>query len=118
VLARAPLGERVYVWRETLRSGPGSELFRRYLGMAITCSLPQQMASAVSDDEMTTGDPALLIFRASICGRQIARLETLREGDVDFVDADLTLGPQRAGWSACRSGRGAALPGIGSHRLP
>jgi tetratricopeptide (TPR) repeat protein len=83
--------ERIAAWREAFKTGPGSDLFRRYLDLAVGCSgaaSRDETAGAVNPGDV---DPPLLVYRAGICGRRLEQLRALRDGDPEFVDADFTL---------------------------
>jgi tetratricopeptide (TPR) repeat protein len=84
-----PIGERVTAWRELLRSGPGSELFRTYLDIAISCSVATQRGENATDS--TSSGAPLLLYRMDLCGQRADELRALRDGDPEFVDADFTL---------------------------
>jgi len=89
--ARASVPE----WREQLRAGPATELFRTYLDLSLVCTFGRVGESA----ESFTGelDPVaqapLYQYALGICDAGKApRLTTLRTGHPDFVDADYALG--------------------------
>jgi tetratricopeptide (TPR) repeat protein len=82
-------------WREELRTGPASELFRGYLDLALVCAFGRVGENADS----YTGEPdpvaAVPLYRyaVGICDASKApRLETMRAANPDFVDADYALG--------------------------
>lgn len=90
--ARLPaLGDRVTAWREVLRAGPGSELFRTYLDIAISCSLLPRRGENAGDPTLSRSAAPLLLYRMSLCGQRGEQLRALRDGDPEFVDADFTL---------------------------
>ena len=82
-------------WRETLRSGPGSDIFRMYLDVALICGF----GTLKQDDQSYTGQldedarAPIYQYRVGICDSTHApRLSALRAGDAAFVDADFALG--------------------------
>jgi tetratricopeptide (TPR) repeat protein len=82
-------------WRESLRSGPGSDIFRMYLDVAIICGF----GSLKQDDQSYTGPldedalAPIYQYRVGICDSAHApRLSALRASDSTFVDADFALG--------------------------
>jgi tetratricopeptide (TPR) repeat protein len=87
------IADRAAGWREILRTGPGSDVFKRYLDLAIGCSLvprtPQSPAVELTPDEH---DVPLLRYRFGLCGIDPRDLRALRDSDPAFVDADFTLG--------------------------
>ncbi len=85
------LSERAAGWREVLRTEAGSEIFRRYLDLAITCSL---VPRGVQPPELAAAEREvpLLRYRIGLCGIQPQEFRAFREADSEFVDADLTLG--------------------------
>src|SRR5690606_3761874 len=79
---------RAQAFRETLRSGPGSGLFRRYLELAIECSLvPRAQREANPVDAIAADETApLLRYRRNVCGAGLEDLRLLRAEDPEFVD--------------------------------
>ena len=87
-------------WRESLRDGPGSDIFRMYLDVALICGF----GTLKQDDQSYTGtldDDArapIYQYRIGICDSSHgSRLKALRDsgagdGDAAFVDADFALG--------------------------
>ena len=82
-------------WRESLRGGPGSDVFRMYLDVALICGF----GTLKQDDLSYTGrldDDArapIYQYRVGICDSAHApRLRALRNKDASFVDADFALG--------------------------
>jgi tetratricopeptide (TPR) repeat protein len=82
-------------WRDELRSGPGSELFRSYLELALVCAFGRVGENAQS----YTGeiDPLAAVplyqYAVGICDASKApRLQVLRAANDAFVDADYALG--------------------------
>ena len=86
-----PRSDRVPVWREVLRTGPGSELFRTYLDFAISCDAARGGDTAPDDSARSDADAPILIYRSSACGHRPERLAILRGSDPEFVDAEFTL---------------------------
>jgi tetratricopeptide (TPR) repeat protein len=82
-------------WRETLRSGPGSDIFRMYLDVALICGF----GTLRQDDRSYTGQldedarAPIYQYRVGICDSAHApRLSALRASDETFLDADFALG--------------------------
>jgi tetratricopeptide (TPR) repeat protein len=82
-------------WRESLRTGPWSDVFRAYVDVALICAFGR----VVEDERSFTGTLDLVAqtpiyqYRLGICdSAQAARLAGFRERHPDFVDADLPLG--------------------------
>ena len=82
-------------WRETLRSGPGSDIFRMYLDVALICGF----GTLKQDDQSYTGQldedarAPIYQYRVGICdSAHASRLSALRASDNAFVDADFALG--------------------------
>jgi tetratricopeptide (TPR) repeat protein len=87
--------ERVPAWRQSLTSGSASEVFRRYLDVALVCSIDvfrardEELLSSISDGRLVP----LLEYRLGIChSGNVTRLASVRASDPDFVDADYMLG--------------------------
>lgn len=86
------IADRAVGWRELLKTGPGSDVFRRYLDMMVGCSLmPQSSDTPAVELSPAEHDVPLLRYRLGLCGRQPQDFRALRDGDPEFVDADLTL---------------------------
>ena len=83
------MADRAVGWREALKTGPGSDIFRRYLDIAIGCSITQPAPAELTPAEH---DVPLLRYRMGLCGRQPEDFRRFRDGDPEFVDADVTLG--------------------------
>jgi tetratricopeptide (TPR) repeat protein len=77
-------------WRERLRHGRASALFRAYLDLTLACSLGQRQQAIQDADAMFAGVP-LIQYRIGTCGSP-SHLVALRDAHPDFVDADLPLG--------------------------
>jgi tetratricopeptide (TPR) repeat protein len=82
-------------WRDELRSGPASELFRNYLDLALVCAFGRVNETAQS----YTGelDPVAAVplyqYGVGICDPAKApRLMAMRDANPDFVDAEYALG--------------------------
>jgi tetratricopeptide (TPR) repeat protein len=86
-------------WRDSLQSGPGSEVFRAYLDLTIACRRQQfqgrdEAARAVL---RRFGDLPLLLYRVGLCGGERApQLIAARNAEADLIDADLELGRRAA----------------------
>src|SRR4051812_42907254 len=64
-----PVAERAAGWRDLLRTGPGSETFRRYLDLAIGCSiLPRSAQSPALELTASERDVPVLRYRIGLCG--------------------------------------------------
>jgi tetratricopeptide (TPR) repeat protein len=82
-------------WRELLRSGPGSDVFRMYLDVALICGF----GTLKQDEQSFTGQldedarAPIYQYRIGICdSAHRSRLSALRAGDSAFVEADFALG--------------------------
>jgi tetratricopeptide (TPR) repeat protein len=82
-------------WRDGLRSGPASELFRGYLDLALVCAfgrLGENAQSYTGDLDPVAGAP-LYQYAVGICDASKApRLQAMRTANDEFVDADYALG--------------------------
>jgi tetratricopeptide (TPR) repeat protein len=87
-----PINERLAVWREALRTGPGSELFKAYVDIAISCGLAPRRGENAADAITSDDDAPLLVYRTGLCGQRPEQVRDLRNRDPEFVDADFTLG--------------------------
>ena len=87
--------ERAPQWREALATGIASAAFRKYLDLAVQCSIVRTLAG---DDEIArivedAAAPPLVKYRAALCSsRFTGALEALRQADEQFVDIDYPLG--------------------------
>lgn len=85
----------VQSWREELRTGPASELFRSYLDLALVCAfgrLNENAQSYTGELDPVTGVP-LYQYAVGVCDASKApRLQAMRTANPDFVDADYALG--------------------------
>ena len=79
--------ERVAAWHEVLQTGPGSDVFRRYLDITNGCSL-----SPAAELTPAEHDVPLLRYRVGLCGGRSEDFRAFRDADPEFVDADPTLG--------------------------
>jgi tetratricopeptide (TPR) repeat protein len=87
-------------WRESLRDGPGSDIFRMYLDVALICGFGTLKQDDLSHTGTLDDDARAPIYqyRVGICDSDHApRLKALRDGgaadgDAAFVDADFALG--------------------------
>lgn len=82
-------------WRESLRDGPGSDIFRMYLDVALICgfgTLKQDEQSYTGPLDQDANAP-IYQYRVGVCdSAHAARLTALRASDAAFVDADFALG--------------------------
>ena len=77
-------------WREALKTGTASRLFRAYLDLTLACTIgPRQQAIDRAAEEFR-GVP-LIEYRIGTCGSQ-SHLMALRANHPEFADADLALG--------------------------
>jgi tetratricopeptide (TPR) repeat protein len=86
---------QVTEWRDQLRSGPASELFRSYLDLALVCAFGRVNENAQSytgELDPVAGVP-LYQYAVGICDPSKApRLLEMRTANPDFVDAEYALG--------------------------
>ena len=80
----------VELWREALKTGDASPLFRAYLDLTLACSIGPRQQAIDAAAEKFRGVP-LIEYRIGTCGSQ-SHLTHLRANHVEFVDADLPLG--------------------------
>jgi tetratricopeptide (TPR) repeat protein len=88
------IGDRAAGWRNVISSGPGSELFRRYLDLVIAegCGLvPQTARTSAPELAPPERDIPLLRYRIGLCGGQPEEFRAFRDATPEFVDADYTL---------------------------
>jgi len=82
-------------WREALRSGTASELFRSYLDLALVCSfgrVNEDAQSYTGELDPLAGVP-LYQYAVGVCDAAKApRLQAMRTANPEFVDADYALG--------------------------
>jgi tetratricopeptide (TPR) repeat protein len=77
-------------WRETLKAGTASPLFRAYLDLTLACSAgDRQQAIAEADAEFA--DVPLIQYRIGTCGSP-PHLNALRESRPEFRDVEFPLG--------------------------
>jgi tetratricopeptide (TPR) repeat protein len=95
VRTRTQARSSLSAWRDSLRSGPTSDVFRMYLDVALICGFgtlkenDQSFAGQVDD----AAQAPVYQYRIGICdSTHAARLHRLREKDAAFVDADFALG--------------------------
>jgi len=85
----------VQSWREELRTGPASELFRSYLDLALVCAfgrLNENAQSYTGELDPLVGVP-LYQYAVGVCDSSKApRLQAMRAANPEFVDADYALG--------------------------
>jgi tetratricopeptide (TPR) repeat protein len=82
-------------WRESLHSGPASNVFRMYLDVALICGFGTLKENDASFTGRVDNDAQAPIYqyRVGICDSTHApRLKALRVSDAEFVDADFALG--------------------------
>jgi tetratricopeptide (TPR) repeat protein len=80
----------VELWREALKTGAASRLFRAYLDLTLACTVgPRQQATDAAAEQFD-GVP-LIEYRIGTCGSH-AHLAALRANHPEFADADLPLG--------------------------
>ncbi len=82
-------------WRESLRSGPGSELFRAYLDISLVCSFGRlgETPQSFTGELDPIADSPLFQYAVGVCdSTKAARLTALRAAQPDFVEADYALG--------------------------
>jgi tetratricopeptide (TPR) repeat protein len=80
----------VELWREALKTGAASRLFRAYLDLTLACTIgPRQQAIDAAAEEFP-GVP-LIEYRIGTCGAP-SHLAELRMKHPEFADADLPLG--------------------------
>jgi tetratricopeptide (TPR) repeat protein len=86
--------ETAAAWRESLRTGPASPVFRAYLELSLTCSAQlDQRDETIASVSQQFADVPLLRYRVGVCGSlQSQHLRSVREADPEFVDADYALG--------------------------
>ena len=82
-------------WRDELRAGPASELFRSYLDLALVCAfgrVNENSQSYTGELDPVAGVP-LYQYAVGICDAAKApRLRAMRDANPEFVDADYALG--------------------------
>jgi tetratricopeptide (TPR) repeat protein len=82
-------------WREELRDGPASELFRSYLDLALVCAfgrVGENADSYTGELDPITAVP-LYQYAIGICdAAKLPRLRAMREANPEFVDADYAVG--------------------------
>jgi tetratricopeptide (TPR) repeat protein len=82
-------------WRDELRAGPASELFRGYLDLALVCAFGRvaENAQSYSGELDPVATVPLYQYAVGICDASKApRLRALIDANPDFVDADYALG--------------------------
>jgi tetratricopeptide (TPR) repeat protein len=82
-------------WRESLHSGPTSNVFRMYLDIALICGFGTLKENEQSFTGPLDADVQAPVYqyRIGICDSAHGdRLKTLRAGDAEFADADFALG--------------------------
>ncbi len=85
----------VPAWRERLRSGPASELFRSYLDLSLVCTFGRvgENAESFTGELDPMAQVPLYQYTLGICDAGKApHLTALRTAQPDFVDADYALG--------------------------
>lgn len=82
-------------WRETLQTGPWSEVFRAYLDVSLVCAFGRLNANEQSfaGPLDAVAEAPIYQYRIGICDNgQWARLAEFRARYADYVDADYALG--------------------------
>lgn len=93
LVTRRPQRAVLDLWRQALTTGPGSDVFRSYLDLAVVCG----PAFVDERDGILAGaldrfpGVALIAYRAGICGRT-ALMRRVLENDQRFTDVHLELG--------------------------
>ena len=80
-------------WRDALKAGPASDVFRAYLDVSLACSpglVDQRETATAAVLDRFAGVP-LLQYRAGVCGRTALLHDVLRH-DAGFADVNLELG--------------------------
>jgi tetratricopeptide (TPR) repeat protein len=84
------------LWRSTLATPPGSDLFRAYLDLSLACPFGSaaEWTGTVTDTLRRLGEAPLLLYRVGFCGAEqdAARLRALRTQYPRFFEADYALG--------------------------
>jgi tetratricopeptide (TPR) repeat protein len=85
--------EQVSGWREDLKVGPGSPVFRTYLDLSLACGFQAtEVEGAVASARETFADMPLIVYRIGLCGvGSQSPLVAMREADPGFVDLDLPI---------------------------
>ncbi len=82
-------------WRDELRAGPASDLFRGYLDLSLVCSfgrVGENSQSYTGELDPVAAAP-LYQYGVGICdAAKLPRLTAFRSAHPDFVDADYALG--------------------------
>jgi len=82
-------------WREALRAGPASELFRSYLDMALLCAFGRvgENAQSYTGELDPVSAAPLYQYAVGTCdASKVPRLQAMRSANPDFVDGDYALG--------------------------
>jgi len=86
-------------WRESLRSGGGSDVFRQYLELTLACQVDTSRERGDEVALIMVAMPAvpLLQYRAGTCSARSRRdnaetLQLARQAESELVDADYALG--------------------------
>jgi tetratricopeptide (TPR) repeat protein len=83
------------MWRERLRDGAGSDVFRAYVDVSLICAfgtLKETPESFTGPVDPVAATPLFQYALGACDGAFGARLLALRAADADFVDADYPLG--------------------------
>jgi tetratricopeptide (TPR) repeat protein len=85
--------ETVSGWREDLKVGPGSALFRAYLDLSLACgSQTAEQEGAVASARDAFPDAPLIAYRIGLCGMgSRTPLVAMRDADPELVDLDLPI---------------------------
>ena len=82
-------------WRETLRSGPWSDIFKAYVDVSLLCAFGRLIENehSFAGPLDAVAEAPIYQYRIGICdNRQWARLSEFRARQPDYADADLALG--------------------------
>ena len=93
--ARQRARTRLPDWRDALRAGSGSDLFRAYLDVSLVCAFGRlrEDDGSFSEAPEPFAQSPLYQYRIGICdGSHADRLKAVRAQDAEFVDADFALG--------------------------
>lgn len=95
VRIRSQARSSLQAWRDSLQSGPTSNVFRLYLDVALVCGFGRLKQNEESFAGQLDADVRAPIYqyRIGVCDSAHAeRLKTLRAADAAYVDADFALG--------------------------
>jgi len=95
VRSRTRARSSLQAWRDSLRGGPTSNVFRLYLDVALICGFGTLKENDQSFTGQLDGDVRAPIYQYRVGACDSAhgeRLRTLRAADAAYVDADFALG--------------------------